>query len=54
MNLNSDSIIRQYHLHIKTGASTPLVLEHPDVVGDEPATKKLKVHNNTIDAEGCC
>ena len=43
----SDSIIRQYHLHIKSGGETPLMegvelsAQEPEAEG--PATKKLRV-----------
>lgn len=55
-----DSIIRQYHLNIKTGGSTPLLngLSHPAPIDDsavkgEPAAKKLKQVNEQ-DATRCC
>ncbi|KAI5855888.1 HMGL-like-domain-containing protein [Tricharina praecox] len=53
-----DSIIRQYHLHIKSGGETPLGLELPSpidemVVDGEPAAKRLKQELVT-DAAACC
>jgi len=56
----SDSIIRQYHLHIKSGGETPLMqgLEYPAPIDDmaaegEPVAKKLK-QDLTQDAARCC
>jgi homocitrate synthase len=56
----SDSIIRQYHLHIKSGGETPLMqgLEYPTPIDDmaaegEPVAKKLK-QDLTQDAARCC
>jgi homocitrate synthase len=55
-----DSIIRQYHLNIKTGSDAPLLkaISHPKPVVDiassgEPAAKKLKQELDQ-DATQCC
>jgi len=55
-----DSIIRQYHLNIKTGGDVPLLkaISHPNPVIDiassgEPAAKKLKQELDQ-DATQCC
>jgi homocitrate synthase len=44
-----DSIIRQYHLHIKTGGETPF----NETVADGPAAKRLKTEVAATGAE-CC